>query len=312
VVGVVGVEKKFRKDHIVECQKCGYKWHTRSKLKLVTCPSCNQKTPNIPLRRLIKQFVKSTRAIVGLEAAIVLIAFVIIAAAFSFMVINQGLFATERGKTVIQEGLKQASTPLTVDGTIFVRTTPDGTRVNIIIVPVKAFGVKFVAMGTDQTVITLRIGQKAWANAYLGILYVGYRNPNATYTPENATSIQNYNATIYTYDPTGHEFDDFVGFQQANQTIDGSPSRVYVNETYSIGRSRGLVTGVVLAIANSNHDKALDTNEKGFLIITLASEDAVPARAKINIEIRLEKSATLSIEFAIPESMPADTYTPVE
>jgi flagellin FlaB len=293
-----------KKDHIVECLKCGYKWRTRSKLKFVTCPSCNQKTPNTPLRRTIKQFVKATRAIVGLEAAIVLIAFVIIAAAFSFMVINQGLYATERGKTVIQEGLKQASTPLTIDGTVFVRTTPEGTRVNVIIVPIKAFGVKYVAMATDQTVITLRIGQKAWANAYLGILYIGYPNPNATY-------IENYNATIYTYDPSGHQFDDFVGFQQANQTMDGSSTDVYVNETYSIGSSRGLTTGVVLAIANSNGDEALDTNEKGFLVITLASDDEVPARAYVNIEVRLEKSATLSIEFAIPESMPADTYTTV-
>jgi len=298
------VEKRIRKDHIVECQKCGYKWHTRSKLKLVTCPSCNQKTPNTPLRRLIKQFVKATRAIVGLEAAIVLIAFVIIAAAFSFMVINQGLYATERGKTVIQEGLKQASTPLTVDGTVFVRTTPEGTKVNVIIIPLKAFGVKYVAMAPDQTVITLRIGQKAWANAYLGILYMGYPNPNAAH-------IENYNATINTYDPTGHQFDDFAGFQQANQTMDGIATNVYVNETYSIGNYRGLTTGAVLAIANTNNDEALDTNEKGFLIITLAQSDAVPARATINIEIRLEKSATLSIEFSIPESMPADTYTPV-
>jgi flagellin FlaB len=312
VVGVVGVEKKFRKDHIVECQKCGYKWHTRSKLKLVTCPSCNQKTPNIPLRRLIKQFVKSTRAIVGLEAAIVLIAFVIIAAAFSFMVINQGLFATERGKTVIQEGLKQASTPLTVDGTIFVRTTHDGTRVNVFIIPLKAFGVKYVAMAPDQTVITLRIGQKAWANAYLGLLYLGYNN---------GTTVDQgwYNATGITYDPTGKMFDDFVGFRYANITFEGEPCSRYINGTYVNaiqGDKPGLnphdfFTGAVLAIANSNGDEALDTNEKGFLIITLASEDAVPARAKINIEIRLEKSATLSIEFAIPESMPADTYTPV-
>ena len=301
---MVGVEKVSKKDHIVECQKCGYRWHTRSKLKLVTCPSCNQKTPNTPLRRLIKQFVKATRAIVGLEAAIVLIAFVIIAAAFSFMVINQGLYATERGKSVIQEGLKQASTPLTIDGTVFVRTTPDGTKVNVIVIPLKAFGVKYVAMAPDQTVITLRIGQKAWANAYLGILYMGYPNPNAT-------QIENYNATIDTYDPTGHQFDDFVGFQQANQTMDGIATNVYVNETYSIGNYRGLTTGAVLAIANTNNDEALDTNEKGFLIITLAQSDAVPARATINIEIRLEKSATLSIEFSIPESMPADTYTPV-
>ncbi|MEM2352287.1 MAG: archaellin/type IV pilin N-terminal domain-containing protein, partial [Thermoproteota archaeon] len=33
---------------------------------------------------------------IGIEAAIVLIAFVIVAAAFSFMVINMGLFSTQR------------------------------------------------------------------------------------------------------------------------------------------------------------------------------------------------------------------------
>ena len=283
----------------VQCRKCGYRWHTTSRLKMVTCPSCNQKTPNTTLRRLIKQLVQQKRGIIGLEAAIVLIAFVIIAAAFSFMVINQGLFATERGKTVIQEGLKQASTPLTVDGTLFMRTTLEGKTVNVIIIPVKAFGVKYVAMGKEQTVMTMKIGDKAWANAYLGVLYMGH----------NETS-GNYTATGWTYDPTGHQFDEFVGFQQANQTTDGTACSNYVNESYSIGQNKGLTTGIVLAIANSNHDEALDTGEKGFLIVTLADEDAAFARAEINIEIRLEKSATLSIEFTIPESMPPDTYVP--
>ena len=59
-------------------------------------------------KKTLYNFAKQKRAIVGLEAAIILIAFVIIAAVFSFMVVNQGLFATEQGKTVIQQGLQQA------------------------------------------------------------------------------------------------------------------------------------------------------------------------------------------------------------
>jgi len=286
----------------IKCQKCGYEWHTRSKLKMVTCPSCNQKIPNIALnkrRRVVKALAQSKRAIIGLEAAIVLIAFVIIAAAFSFMVVNQGLYATERGKVVIQEGLKQASTPLTIDGTTFVRTTPDGKAVNVIIIPVKAFGVKFVAVGRNQTVILLRVGEKAWANAYLGVLYTGYKNGTYYYTDDS------------TYDPTGRQFDDFVAFRHANQSSSGEARDVYVNGTYSVGQSEGLFTGAVLAIAHTNGDEALDTNEKGFLIITLASDARASARTQINIEIRLEKSATLSIEITIPESMPANTYVPI-
>jgi flagellin FlaB len=284
----------------IKCTKCGYQWHTRSKLKMVTCPSCNQKIRNANLRpRLVKQFLQQKRGIIGLEAAIVLIAFVIIAAAFSFMVVNQGLYATERGKTVIQEGLKQASTPLTIDGTTFVRTEPSGRTVDLIVIPVKAFGVKYVPAGRNQTVVVLRVGERAWANAYLGVLYVGQSDGTA------------YNATSLTYDPTGKEFDQFVGFQLASQTVTGESCDVYVNETYSAGHSKGLVTGVVLAIANSNGDEALDTGEKGFLLVSLAPDAAASARTSINIEIRLETSATLSIEISVPASMPPNTYVPV-
>jgi len=266
----------------IQCQKCGYQWHTTSRLKKVSCPSCNQKTSNTTLLSLVKQLVRHKRAIIGLEAAIVLIAFVIIAAAFSFMVINQGLFATERGKTVIQEGLKQASTPLTVDGTTFTRTDPSGETVNVIIIPVRAFGVKYVAMGRNETVVTLKIGRQTWANAYCGVLY-------------------NKNNTDETYNPDGKKFDDFVGF-----TFNAASGR-YVDGSYNGGNN---VTGAILAISHSNGDESLDSGEKGFLIITLANEDAASSRDEINVELRLEKSCTLSLEFSIPESMPPDTYVP--
>jgi len=218
---------------------------------------------------------------VGLEAAIVLIAFVIIAAAFAFMVINQGLFATERGKTTIQEGIKQASTPLTLDGTILVRTDTSGEKVNVIIIPLRAFGVKYVAMWKNQTVVTLKVGSKAWANVYYGILY-------------DSTNTSN------TYDPTGQQFDKFVGFTQSGSK--------YVNGTYD---ESTLQTGAVLAISNSNNDESLDSFEKGYLIITLSSKDAAQVRDAISVEIRLEKTAPLSIEFNIPESMPQNTYMPI-
>ncbi len=233
-----------------------------------------------------------------METAIILIAFVIIAAAFSFMVINQGLFATQRGQTVIQQALQQASTPLVVDGTILVRTTPGGQTVNLIIVPLKAFGVNFINMGRNQTNVMLTIGDKSWANAYLGTLHVDYTNGTI------------YNATNVVYDPTGKEFDDFVGFQLANQTMDGTPCSYYVNETYSIGNAKGLTSGAVLAIANSNGDDALNAGEEGYLLVALNQNDEAPARTSINLEIRIENSATLSVEISIPASLPANSYIP--
>jgi flagellin FlaB len=292
----------------IKCVKCEYRWHTKSKLQMVTCPSCNQKIRNPILKsHFVEKFLQQKRGIIGLEAAIVLIAFVIIAAAFSFMVVNQGLFATERGKTVIQQGIQQASTPLIVDGTILMRTTPSGQNVDVIIIPLRAFGVKFVGVGRNQTLVSLRVGEKAWANVYLGTLHKGHLNATI------------YNATSSVYDPNwrgdngnkSQEFDDFVGFQLANQTMDGTPCNIYVNETYNIGYSRGLTTGAVFAIANNNRDEALDVGEAGFLIITLAPDAGAPARTSIYVEIKPEGSATLSIELSIPVSMPPNSYVPL-
>lgn len=104
----------------------------------------------------------------GIEAAIILIAFVIVAAAFSFMVVNMGLTATQRGKEAVAEGLREASSPLTIDGSILIRET--NGIVNAIIVPLKVIGVRYVPMGVNKTVVSIKIGQTiAYANVYTGV-----------------------------------------------------------------------------------------------------------------------------------------------
>jgi len=230
------------------------------------------------MKKLLKKLQRQKRGMVGLEAAIVLIAFVIIAAAFSFMVVNQGLFATERGKAVVQEGLDQASTPLTMDGSIFVRTTESGWDVNCIVVPLRAFGIEYVAIWKNETVVTLKVANDAWGNIYGGILYDSTNSSN-------------------TYDPTGQKFDNFVGVTQSGQK--------YVHGTYN---ATAMTTVAVLAIENSNGDEALNSEEKGYLIVTLDSSDVAPVRQKVVLEIRLEKSAPLSVEFNIPESLYLGTW----
>ena len=282
-----------QRKHNIKCKKCGYEWHTQSALRKVTCPSCNQKTRNTTLKRLVKQVVMQKRAIIGLESAIVLIAFVIIAAAFSFMVVNQGLFATERGKTIIQQGLKQSSTPLTMDGTTFIRIHPNETKVDVIVIPVKAFGVKYVSMGMRQTAVAVTIGNKSWPTLYYGVLY--NNATNQTYDPSAIFDTDNERINVM--------FDAFVGFTVNNDTQRAE------NGTY--GDGSGLITGAALVIMNSNHDEALDTGEKAYMLITLAEEDAATSREDIYVEIRLEESATLSIELSVPASMPLDSWTTV-
>ena len=120
------------------------------------------------MKKTLQKFLKQTRGMVGIEAAIVLIAFVIVAAAFSFMVVNMGLFSTQRGRETIQQGVAEASSPLTLDGSIHIRA--ESSEVNGIVIPLKTLGVRYVPMDTPETEITLRVeNHTAIADCYSGI-----------------------------------------------------------------------------------------------------------------------------------------------
>jgi flagellin FlaB len=79
---------------------------------------------------------RSKKGIVGIEAAIVLIAFVIVAAALAFVTINMGMFTTQKSKEVMQQGLNEATTALEVDGVVL-GCVDANTKVSHIFVPLK-------------------------------------------------------------------------------------------------------------------------------------------------------------------------------
>lgn len=55
----------------------------------------------------------------GLEAAIVLIAFVVVAIVFGLAIINSGFFATEKSQEVTVSGYKQASSAMYIEGGVY-------------------------------------------------------------------------------------------------------------------------------------------------------------------------------------------------
>jgi flagellin FlaB len=58
------------------------------------------------------------RGITGLETAIVLIAFVVVAAVFAFVVLSTGLFSSERGKETVFAGLAKTRGSMQVTGSV--------------------------------------------------------------------------------------------------------------------------------------------------------------------------------------------------
>ncbi len=86
--------------------------------------------------------VREDRGITGLETAIVLIAFVVVAAVFSFVVLSAGLFSSERGKETVYAGLQKTRGSMEITGGVI--ATTNGTQITNI-----TFGVTLAA-GGDQ------------------------------------------------------------------------------------------------------------------------------------------------------------------
>jgi len=68
--------------------------------------------------RTRRGIVKDKRGFTGLEAAIVLTAFIVVAAVFSYMVLGAGFFSTEKAKAVIHTGVEKATSSAEVTGDV--------------------------------------------------------------------------------------------------------------------------------------------------------------------------------------------------
>ncbi|NLV28528.1 MAG: flagellin [Methanomicrobiales archaeon] len=62
---------------------------------------------------------KKEQAFSGLEAAIVLIAFVVVAAVFSYVMLGAGFFATQKAQEVTYSGIQQSTSNMVIDGNIY-------------------------------------------------------------------------------------------------------------------------------------------------------------------------------------------------
>jgi flagellin FlaB len=83
------------------------------------------------LLRLIKRATREEEGITGLETAIILIAFVVVATVFAFVVLSTGLFSSERGKEAVYAGLQKTEGSLELRGSVIANT--NGTTVSSLV-----------------------------------------------------------------------------------------------------------------------------------------------------------------------------------
>lgn len=82
------------------------------------------KVENPCMLKKLTQAQSDERGITGLETAIILIAFVVVATVFAFIVLTTGIFSAERGKETVFAGLQKARGTMEVRGGVIVKATP--------------------------------------------------------------------------------------------------------------------------------------------------------------------------------------------
>jgi len=75
------------------------------------------------MKNIVEKRRKKNAGLTGIETAIILIAFVIVAAVFSFAVLNTGFQSTQKAQEVMKAGMEQAASALELDGGIVISST---------------------------------------------------------------------------------------------------------------------------------------------------------------------------------------------
>jgi flagellin FlaB len=83
-------------------------------------------------KRLIKTICQDERGITGLETAIILIAFVVVASVFGYTVLSAGVFSSQKGQEAIFAGLAESRATMELKGDVYAygnTTTGNATAV---------------------------------------------------------------------------------------------------------------------------------------------------------------------------------------
>jgi archaeal flagellin FlaB len=75
---------------------------------------------------MLKKFLGKEKGITGLETAIILIAFVVVAAVFAYTALSAGLFATQKSQEAVYSGLREAQSTMELKGSVIATAATTG------------------------------------------------------------------------------------------------------------------------------------------------------------------------------------------
>ena len=212
------------------------------------------------------------RGIIGIESAIVLIAFVIVAAALAFVVLNMGFATTQKAKTTIVSSLSEASSGLAISGKVTAIANVAAKNVNATAIPLK------ITSGGDSINLdnaTITVKYLSNAIEYDNILAATLKS--STYT--NLTLA--FNAAVK--DP------GISGLCNNCNPVNGTgpPTKTFAIIYWTIA-------------AQNPPNTILEQGEHAILALGFRNLDKPASLDKIRAEILLSSGATMTIERNIP------------
>jgi len=204
------------------------------------------------------------RGVIGVESAIVMIAFVIVAAALAFVVLNMGFSTTQKTKNAIVSSADESSSAVEIAGKIMGSGHVTAGKLNATAVPVKIVaGGASVNLNPANAAIRYLSNNVEHGNIYQGALSSG-------------------------------TYDTLADAMQAAVTAG------YINSNPVNGSSPSDTVGVMYFNVNRNNNFILDHGEHGMLAIAFSDSERPQSLDIVRAELILPTGAPLTIERIVP------------
>ncbi|MGI0101511.1 MAG: archaellin/type IV pilin N-terminal domain-containing protein [Nitrosotalea sp.] len=215
---------------------------------------------------------RTRRGVMGIEAAIVMIAFVIVAAALAFVVLNMGFSTTQKAKTAIISSYTEASSAIEIAGKVTAIGDVRSGVLNATIIPLQ------VASGGDSVSL----------------------NPNQT-------SIKYYSNTVR-YDDifaskcvlTSATYNNVTGALDAADTAGCINAVPITGATSTVGAPTKTTAVVYWDVSHTPINSILEVGEHAELAIVYNSADRPGELDNMKAEIDVPTGSALTVERQVP------------
>ncbi len=217
------------------------------------------------------------RGIIGIESAIVLIAFVIVAAALAFVVLNMGFSTTQKAKTAIIAAVEEAGSSLEVAGKITAAGNIGDNSLNATNIPIKIVsGGATSNLDGNFTSVKLITSVAEYDNIYIQgpLIHGAFRNASMAWDQAVAknwiTVEQHPYSGNFALNPT--------------QNTETPPNTI----------------GIIYFTVNQNNNTIIDIGEHAVLSVAYSFKDRPHSLDHVAWEISTPKGAPMTVDRTIP------------